>query len=60
MNILSYYMAASLSLNILLHSLLFLQRGFGIKENECAAASDKQHRIIYFYNWHEDKKLSAF
>ena len=53
-------MAASLSLNILLHSLLFLQRGFGIKENECAAASDKQHRIIYFYNWHEDKKLSAF
>lgn len=30
------------------------------KENECTATSDKQRSITYFYNWHKDKKQSAF
>lgn len=37
-------MAASLPLNILLHLLLFLQRGVET-ENECAAPCDKQRSL---------------
>lgn len=38
-------MAATLSLNILLHLLVFLQRAVET-ENECAAARGKRHRIL--------------
>lgn len=59
MNILRYYLTASLSLKFLLHLLLFLQRGMGQKGNECAATCDKRRSITYFCNWHKDEKHSA-